>query len=237
MAAVTHLGATALTTNLSAYTSGSFSPVVGDLLIVYCAVSDSVAAAPTLTESAGGGTYILIGRATWRTSLDSLYVYVRNTLAEANTARTWTFTTADAATGIVFAIAKATSMTRAGWSAVRQFDTTDNGAGGVAPNTVFPAVALTANACIFGLGNGANPCNQLPPTSFTERVDTGYATPTTGFEYASRDSGHTSATIASGDTSATAWGAFALELNTLAPEVPELLMAPMEPALEPEDYR
>jgi len=218
VAAVLHLGATALTTDVSSYASATFAPTVGDLLVVIVAVSDSTAAAPTMVESAGGGTYSLIGTpALWQASAGRLLMFVRNTVCETNTTRTFTFGTSDAGTGCVIAIARVTGMFRAGLFAIRQSDPTDNGAGGTAPNTVFPAVALTGNACIAAAANLANPATMTAPASFTERVDTGFATPTAGLEYASRDSGHTSATITWGATSATAWGAFSIELDATVP--------------------
>jgi hypothetical protein len=228
VAAVTHLGATASTSNTTSYVSGSFTPAIGDLLVVYVAVSDTVAATTTLTESAGGGTYVQIGRAAKRTSLDSIYVFVRNTRCETAAARTFTWATTDAATGCVIAIAKVTGMSRAGLSAVRQFDTTDNGAAATTPNTVFPAAALTANPYLAGCSNGANPAGVTPPVSSVERVDTGYSTPATGLEYASRDSGFVGTTVSWGAASASAWGAFSMELDTsVLPSVPPVLvMAP-----------
>lgn len=216
MAAVTHLGnLTPSTADVSSYATGSLVAAVNDLLVVIVATSDSVAATTTMVESAGGGTYTQIARATKRTSLDSLYMFVRNTLCETAVGRTFTWATADAATGCHIAVAKATGMGKAGMAAVRQFKATDNGAVAGTPNTVFPAVALTGNACICAVTNGANPATMTPPASFTERADLGYITPTTGLEYASRDSGHTSATITWASTSASAWGALSIELDTM----------------------
>lgn len=227
MAAVTHLGATASTTDASSYLSGSFTPAIGDLLVVYVAASDSVAATTTLTESAGGGTYSQVGRATKRTSLDSLYVFVRNTLCETTVARTFTWATGDPATGAVIAVAKVTGMTRAGLGAVRQSAAANNGVAAGTPTTTFPAAALTGNPYLAGCSNGANPAGLTPPASAVERVDTGYATPVTGLEYASRDTGFTGTAVAWGAASATVWGAFSVELDTSALSLPPVLvMAP-----------
>jgi hypothetical protein len=214
VAAVTHLGSAVSSAQASSYATGTFAPAVGDLLVVFVAITDSLATVPAMAESAGGGTYGLIGvPALWQVSAGRLLAFVRNSLCETNTTRTFTFTTTDAGTGCVVSIAKVTGMTRVGQSAIRQSDPTDNGASGVAPNTVFPGVALTGNACIGSVANLLNPAGLTPPTSFTELLDTGGTLPTNGFEYASRDSGHTSATITWGNAPASAWGAFSIELD------------------------
>ncbi|MDQ5822056.1 MAG: hypothetical protein M3540_11505 [Actinomycetota bacterium] len=228
MAAVTHLGSATSSANGTSYATASLTPAAGDLLVVIVAAPGTQATAPTMVESAGGGTYTFIGRAIKATSADALYYFVRDTLCENATARTFTFDcTQDAATGCCIAVAKATGMFRAGLEAIRQSDPTDNAAAGGTPATVFPAVALTGNACIAAMSNAANPATLTAPASFTELFDGGSATPANGLEYAGRDSGHTSATITWGSTSATAFCAFSVELDASARAVPpSLAVAP-----------
>jgi hypothetical protein len=221
MASVTHLGDQGFTTNVAAYTTTTgWTPAVGDHLIVFVSLTASVSAAPTLAESAGGGTYTLVGRAVKATSADALYCFVRDTLCESTASRNFTFTSSpsDAATTCIFSMEKTTGMIRAGTSSIRQFDPTDNGAAAGTPNTVFAGVALTGNPCIGAVANGATPAAITPPGgTFSELADVGQSTPAAGLETAKSDSGHTSATITWGGTSATAWCAFSVELDTTAP--------------------
>jgi hypothetical protein len=220
VAAVTHLFSSQLTTNLSSYTTASFSPTAtGDLLVVFVGVTASASATPTLTESAGGGTYALVTpNALKAASADLLYVFIRNTLTENTTARTltWTSSPTDAATTFGLLVARVTGMSRAGATAIRQKAVANNQALGTTPATTFALAALTTNPCIGCVFNGSNPATVTPPASFVERLDTGIGTPNAGMEYASRDSGHTSATITWASTSATAFGVQSLELDVSA---------------------
>jgi hypothetical protein len=70
------------------------------------------------------------------------------------------------------------------------------------------------------VGNSSSPAGIAKPTSWTEQVDVGYATPSTGLEYASRNSGFTGTTITWASTSATVWGAISVELDTSAAPTP-----------------
>jgi hypothetical protein len=227
VATVTHRLSETLTTGTGPYTSPAFTPGAGELLVVFVVVSDSVAATAALTSSVAGFTYSQITRATYRTSLDSIYVYVSDWFAAA-VSQTVTWTSADAATGHIFAGAGVAGMFRQGVNAVRQSAVTNNGAAAGTPATTFPGVALTGNACLGCVGNNSSPAAMTPPASFTEGVaDVGYSTPATGGEYAFRNSGHTSATITWGGTSATTFGAASIELDTTAaPIPPEVMSAP-----------
>lgn len=225
MAAVAHLTANALNTDLAAYTTGvSGTPTIGDLLVVSVFVTASVSTAPTLTESAGGGSYTYIGKCVKATSLDEMYCFVRNSLCENATSRTWTFTSSpsDAGTSALFEMIRVTGMSRAGALAVRQSAAGNNGAAAGTPSVVLPGVALTANPVIATMCNATNPATLTAPATFTELADIGTTLPTCGSEYASVNSGFTSNTVTWGSTSATAWGAFALELDTTATPIKQL---------------
>lgn len=224
MAAVTHEISTASTSNASSYASASFTPAVGDLLVVGVVASGTVAAG-SVTSSAGY-TFTKITSALKATSADTLYLFVANQLVTAASAQTVTFDcTGDNATGAVVNVAAIAGMARTGASAVRQSGVQSNGAAAATPTVALGAAALTGNV-MFGLvGNATSPATMTAPSGWTEQNDTGYSTPTTGSEYATRNSGFTGSSVAWGSTSASAFGAIAAEFDTTAlPQRPVVMV-------------
>jgi len=224
VATVVHEIATADTGN-TPNASGAFTPALNDLLIVFIVASATVTdpASSALTNSAGL-TFTQFLRAQCAASVDSIYGFVANQLATA-VSQTVTFNPADAANGTNIFVASVTGMSRTGLSAIRQSALQSNQAAGT-PAPVFPAVALTANPTLGVIGNATNPATMTTPSGWAEAADIGYATPTTGGEYVTRDSGFTGTTITWGSASASAFGAIIVELDTSAPP------AAFYPALE-----
>lgn len=215
MAACTHGVTFTSTTNAATYTSGAFTPAAGDLLVGLIRAGATKVVPPNATLSTSlGVTFSYIARRTFRTSSDSLYLFVADTFAVASS-QTATFTcTTDNANGINLFICRVSGMSRTSGDAVRQSSGQDNQAAGTTPAPVFTAAALTGNVCLGLIGNASNPAALTFPTSWTEQVDTGYATPTSGAEYVTRDSGFTGTTVTWGSTSATAFGSLIVELDT-----------------------
>lgn len=219
MAAVTNAiaGGTADTNNVASYASASFTPVVGDLLIVTAGSSGTVTATATMTASANGITFTQVLRSTKNTSLDSLYVFVANQLVPASPAA-MTVTLglgADAGTGCITSVARVSGMSKTGTTAIRQSAKVDNVLGGTAPATTFGLSCLTGNPTTFSIATGVA-TGATTPVGWTEQVDTTYATPTNGGGYHSRDSGFTGTTITLGSTGNGACTAIALELDSSA---------------------
>jgi hypothetical protein len=213
-ATVTHRVSTASTANASSYASGAFTPAASDLLVVFVFASDTVAAGGMTDSQTLGWDKITSGLV--RTSLDTMYVFVSRATTAASS-MTVTFTcTGDAATGAVIEVASVSGMSRVGALAVLQSAKSENQASGGTPAATFGSSALTGNPTLGMVGNATNPATLTTPTNWTERADTGYATPTTGMEYVSRDSGFTGTTITWGSTSASAFGVLIIELDTTA---------------------
>lgn len=212
-------------------TSGAFTPATLDLLIVIIAASETVTdpAASALTSSVGL-TFSQITRATYRTSLDSLYMFVSNTLVTAAQAisQTVTFTPADTASGTNISVVSVTGMKRSGLNAIRQFAQQINQAAGT-PAPAFALAALTANAAVGAVGNNTNPATMTPPAGWTENGDLGYITPTTGLEHASINSGFTGTTVTWGSASGSTFASIIVELNTSEkdPYKPEMQRGPV----------
>lgn len=240
MATTTHRISTASTLNTTSYASGSFTPAAGELLVAFVTASDTID--PGALTDSQGLNFQLITSVVKRTSLDTLYCFVATRLA-ANSAMTVTFgCPGDAATGCVIQVAGVSGMTRVGIGAIRyasgtaQITVLANQTAATTPAPAFPASCLTGNPTLGLVGNGTNVAAMSPPASWTEQNDTGYATPTTGAEYVSRDSGFTGTTVTWGNVSASAYGAIIIELDTTTPALMETLVdtysgAAVDPAL------
>lgn len=211
MATVTHRALLSDTAATTTGTSASFTPAVGDLLVVFVTVSGTLLAG-NLTGTGAGLTFTRVCKTTSRTSADSVYCFVSDQFVSAAVAQTVTFTPNAAATGMIIHVASVASMSRSGRDAIRQYTSDGSHATGT-PTLTFPAVCLTGNVVMGAIG-GAQVA-MSPPTSFTEGADSTYATPTTGMEYVYRNSGHTAATVV-WTSSATTYGGIAIELDTSA---------------------
>ena len=218
MAAVTHAVATVSTLNVTSYAAAAFTPVANDLLVGFVIASQTQALAATLVTDSGI-TFTLIGRATYRTTLDSVYVYIANSLATAvSMIATWDCTE-DPATGCVIIIERVSGMTRTGSIAVRtgQIPLQNEQAAAATPTLTFASAVLTGNPTLGAVGNSTNPSGLTVPTGWTVAATSGYATPVTGSHVVFRNSGFTGTSMPWGSTSATAFGAIGIELDTSSP--------------------
>lgn len=216
-AAVTHAVATASTTDATSYASGAFTPVAGDLLVAFVVANATVAAGSMTDSQALGFTKITSavyddGSGTTAT----IYLFVSNATAAASSMTVTFDCTGDAATGAVIEVARVSGMSRTGSSASKQSAVTSSGSSGNTPAATFAVAALTGNPTLGVVGNLTNPATLTPPTSWTEQNDTGFATPTTGAEYVSRDSGFTGTAITWGNNSGSNYGVVIVEMDTSA---------------------
>lgn len=226
MAAVTLGVSTATTTNNAAtYTSGSFTPNIGELLIGLVHVRDaapsdgSVSLASSSPESL---TFTRVATALKASSGDRLFAFVGDQLVGASGVRTVVFGSGDDATaaGNIIQVARVSGMSKVGSLAVRQSGVQDNQAAGGTPTISFAGAVLTTNPVIAFMGNNTNPAGVTEPGTFTELDDTGFNTPGSGSELASVDSGFTASSVTWGGASATAFGALALELDAASDDTP-----------------
>lgn len=215
-ATTTHLITETNSGNSSIYTTGSFSPVNNDLLVVLIVVSGSVPdGTATVTTTGQSITFTRGGEASFN-SANYVGFYVANSFAT-TTSMTLTFTcTSDPGTGVALFVNGVSGMSRTGASAIRQSDSNVGGVG-TTPSSTLPAVALTGNPVLVVVGvNGVNPAALTAPTSWNEQADVGWTTPTFGAEYATRDSGFTGTSITYGATVAGVWGSWGFELDASA---------------------
>lgn len=218
MSTVTHANSAATTNNGTSYVSGSFTPVVGDLLVVFVSAAAEALAAPTLTASANGITFSRSPRiAVKASSADRLYTFVANELVPSSpSAMTVTFDcTGDTANGAGIAVARVDGMARTGLSAIRQSAFVSNIADTVALTTTFATEPHTNNPVMQAVFV-SNTAGTTAPTGLTEQADWSFSVPNAGGGYSSVNSGFTSKTITLGTTSHSGACAVAIELDTSA---------------------
>ena len=215
--AVTSLGVTVNTTAGSH--SVTATPAVNDLIIIItCATSTGSADTTTApTDNNSGGTYsqVVVGQS--GSNLGRVIGWVRTALIQSATSTVFTYNPlVGTNTGGGLQVLKVTGMSNAGLAAILQSKNQDSQTAGTTPAPVFGFAVKTANAVIGAVMNAGNPAALTPRSSpaYTERADVGYATPTTGLETMSIDSGETATTITWGGTSATLFGDIVMELST-----------------------
>jgi hypothetical protein len=212
MATAALLGTATWTTSNGSKTVTA-TPTVGDLIVIAVAHSGNTGfGVPTDNQS---GTYVAVGSTGVKNgSADGFNFYVRTSLV--SSAVSTIYTTAPGATsGGGLAVIRVSGLTRTGTSAVRQTSKSDNAAAG-STAVSFSAAALTGNPCLGLIFNATSPAGLTPPSGWSELVDLGYSTPTSGIEVASINSGFTSSTVTWGSNSGSAWGGMVLELDTSA---------------------
>lgn len=211
MAAVSLLGSTFNTT--SGAKTVTASPAVGDLILIFVAVSgDSTHSAPTDNQS---GTYTIIGSQLNNNSALYGAWYVRDALVPAGSSTIFTLSNPGSDTGGGLAVVKITGMSNAGSSAVRQSKLGGQGGSSAAtPATgTWTSSKLTTNPVVGAVINLSNPANLTPTTSYSELLDTGYSTPASGVEIQKIDSGDTSNTMTWGGSSGSDWVCMGVELE------------------------
>lgn len=189
----------------------------GDQLVVVVVLTGATTT-PTVTDDNGSGTYTEVSGGGFfkAASADKVWIFVRNALVPATASTIITMTSPGGDTGGGLLVYRLTGMTRVGAAAVRQIAGQSNQAAAGTPAPVFAAAPLTGNSLIGAVFNATNVATLTPPTGWTEKHDTGYATPTTGIETATIDSGFTSTTVTWGSTSASAFASIAAEMDASA---------------------
>lgn len=211
MAATYRTSAAGGSTSGTGNRTGTIVPVIGDLLIVYCFVSTNTNDTPTCSDNNGSGSYFRVDVASVviATVNHRLSIFIRNALMVNTTSTVVTVATGSNTSGAVHVHA-ISGMVRVGANAVRGKGIQVNEAAGTAAPTLDQA-ALTENLIIVAQGSADT--TTTPPTDWTERQDTNFATPTIALETATRNSGFTGTTITFGAASSTTFCSHALELD------------------------
>lgn len=216
---LTSAGDSSNTATYTAPSSGSFTPTAGDLIVVlgYGKATTTVPPAVTVTGGPVNGVSTFYEQGfQGDAGGSSLFIAVAEQLVGASpVAMTLTIDFgADSGTGCGYAILAISGMTKTGATAAVQLAGADNNlTSGATPQVVFAAPPASTNVVVGIVGNNTNPAGCTQPTGFTEQVDTGFNTPTTGIEVVSIDSGCPQ-TVTWGGTNASRGAVMAVELDT-----------------------
>lgn len=222
MATVVSLGATWNTT--AGNKTVVATPTLNDLIVVVHGMSGWASgdtSVVTDNNSDGLGTYTQIEAnplSTGGGTAGALWISVRNALIGSATSTTFTVTNSGD-TGGGLTVLRVTGMVRVGANAVRQSmgesTQTEN-----PPVLTFGGATLSINAIILAVFGEDNPAGVTAPTDFTEHTDTGWASPTSGIEVCSINSGKTASTYSWSGGALTDHNEVGVELDTTVPVVP-----------------
>lgn len=218
MSSITLIAAsvTADSSNVASYTTPSFTPTAGRLLVVTTHIKATVvalgvtASANSITFTTSDGIEVLSDAGGSKQG-----IFPAGQLTPASpVAMTITVTcTGDAGTGATIGVYEVDGMTNAGAAAVLQKAGSDNNlTASSTPTLTFASAPQTANPVIAQVGNNTNPAGLTPPTGFSEPVDSGFTLPTTGTEVVTINSGSPT-TLTWGSTS-TRGAVIGLEFDT-----------------------
>ncbi len=210
MATCTLVYSSGITTNAATYAS-IILPTQGELIVgLFCA--GATVSAGTLADDKGG-TYTLVSTANYNTSADGIWAFIGNQLVTTSSMTITFDVTGDNADGCCKGIYSVSGMTRLGSNAFKQAAKLQNQAS-TTMALVFSANVSSSNPVLGALANASNPAGVTQPSGWTEGSDTGYATPTHGFETVFTNSTFNGTTVTWGSSSATAGGALVIELDT-----------------------
>ncbi len=228
MASVTAAGNTWNTTGGN--TTVVATPAVGDLIIIFAGTSGLAGGTTAVSDNqspAGVYEQIDVDRTGFSTT-GVLTVWVRTRPITAASSTTFT-ATQGSSTGGGLSVLRIAGIRIQGIAAIRGSGGQSTGTLGTTPapvllkrtGTTFSGTqaALTGNVVLGAVANGTNPATMTARSSpaYTEDMDLGYATPTTGMEVIHINSGETASTITWGGTSATAFASIAIEIETSVP--------------------
>ena len=198
------------------------TPAVNDLIVIITGATSTGSAdettAPTDNNSSGTYSKVVVGQS--GSNLGRAIGWVRTARIVSAVSTVFTYNPlVGTNTGGGLQVLKVTGMLRSGLAAIRQFASQNSQTAGTTPAPILGVAVNTANPVIGAVMNASNPAALTPRSSpaYTERTDVGYATPTTGLETMSIDSGETGTTITWGGTSPTLFGDIVMELTVAAP--------------------
>lgn len=213
----------------TSYTTASFTPQAGDLLVVLATLSDGEDGTPrvsstglsTIDSVPIGFEPDVVGQAVVRSpNAPTSVIAFLATSPVAGSPMTVTVTTRESIllSGGKVVVARIAGMQRFGRPAVRQSGKVDEGVPGGTPAISFPAVCLDRNPVVAMMGHGVvvsggTPAGLTAPSTFTTLASQNWAGLNEGAQAVSRN-GFGSATITWGSTSWIEYAGRAIELET-----------------------
>lgn len=200
----------------SSYTHGSsYTPTANSLQVIFVGATATVAASPTISGGSGWTTAPTLQptKGTWNGGANTIYCFVGLAGASPGSFTPVFDCTGDAATGCTMSFFEITGAATSSY--VVQMAAI-NSVIGANPTFTFGSALNTNNAYCAVICNTANPATITPPTSWTETVDSGHTSPTTGVWAGYRAGGETGTTITATKASST-HGGLAIEIAVSNP--------------------
>lgn len=221
------LAAQTFTTTAGNKTTASFTPAAGDILVAFCQTT-GIAAGTTAVSDTQSGSWTFLnppGHVAQGSNTTRLGFWVRAGRVAASS-MTVTATQASSTGGglIIFRLA---GVRRTGTGIVRSYGSQDTQTAGTTPAPVLNLTPLPTSIILIGLLCATATNCAVPRSGYTESIDTGYSSPTTGVEFQFLNSGETSATLTFGGTTASAYCDIGIEIDVAGPM---LVQAPKAPA-------
>lgn len=178
----------------SSYThSSSYTPAANSIQVIFVTATACTLASPTISGGSGWSTApTLITSATFNSGVSTLYCFVGRAGASPGSFTCTFDCTGDAATGCMMAFVAFTGAASSSYTVQTKVK---NSTTGTNPSITFDANLNTNNGYAFACANPANPAGITETGSWTESVDTGHTSPTTGLFVQHRAGGESGATV------------------------------------------
>ena len=195
----------------------TFTPTAGNMIIIVTASTDNTSLA-TPTDDNSSGAYTLLGTAYKNSNLDTMSIFARTSLIPSTASTVFTHAPGTSSGGGLTVIEiSGVSYKKTGASAAKQaVAVQSNQDPTITPTPTFTYFPNPANMIIGATFNATTGAGMTARTGYTERRDVNYATPSTGLETMTRDSGEAMKAIAWGGTIAFDSCSLALELDSEA---------------------
>ena len=178
----------------SSYThSSSYTPAANSIQVIFVTATACTLASPTISGGSGWSTApTLITSATFNSGVSTLYCFVGRAGASPGSFTCTFDCTGDAATGCMMAFVAFTGTAASSYVVQTKVK---NSTASTNPSITFDANLNTNNGYAFACANPANPAGITETGSWTESVDTGHTSPTTGLFVQHRAGGESGATV------------------------------------------
>ena len=227
--ATTVRGTISSSTNTDTYTTSSFTPTAGELLVLFVELQTLLGIASV--SDSQGGAWTRITSSTRSAGADAAYAYVRTSTAPASSmtvtisiAQDDTIPDAPSASGCNAGVFSLVDANGTGAAAITQSQTA-NSAGSSTPTATFSSTTATGNATLLCVFNNTNPSGVTNPTGWSDGSNIGHTLPTCGLRTSYRNSGFAGTAVTWG-SSATNWAVIMLEVNAAASSSPASTLPP-----------
>lgn len=209
MATVTLGIATTSVASSSSYALTTFTPAVGDI-IVLCLQSNTSGQIISASDNQGGNYSDFTGPLTG-VSGGRAFIFVRDTKVASAVGHIITVSVSGGATGLIGISLRVAGLGNRTGTSLRKQNQGSSATTGT-PTLTFNNNVLTQDPVIAFISNTTNPATLTPPTSWTEDSDVGTAAPL-GMEVVHINSGFTSTAVTWGSASATTYIKAGIELD------------------------